>query len=213
MESNPLRPDGKDTVTTLNRGLLLEITTALETKLDDRQVVNDIGKLFVPDGTLEQLLDEKTVRHALLELPIFRSKLLGSTEEYAHKFCNQNPPFRKIFALLLSTGMSEVIIPFVDLGINDLALPMPDPRLPLSYEPLGSSNDRRVDDWNKWISLADSWLKRSCLNNIHVRQWCLLTPHFSRQDSIVHYTFSHNHVLPFLQNDFTSLNHSIYQTL
>ncbi|KAI0593286.1 kinase-like domain-containing protein [Biscogniauxia sp. FL1348] len=179
---------------------MLEVTTALETRLDNSQVVNEAGKLFIPDGTLEQILDENTVCRALSELSVFHDEVPGGPEQYARKICSPESPFRKILALLLLAGISDTIIIFVDLGINDLALPMPDPRLILSYDPSDSCNNKQEDNWNKWKLLAESWVKRSFLRNIYMRQWCLLAPSFSRQSSISHYEFTPDHILPFLQN-------------
>lgn len=208
MESTSLWPGDKNANVMPDRGVPLEIISALETNLNHCQSSNETGKLFVPDGTLEQILDENTVHRALLEIPGFRGELLGGAEEYARIICNEKHPFRKILALLLLTDMSDIIIPFVDLGIDDLALPIPDPRVLLSHELLGSCNVRDVDYCSKWRSLVHSKLKRSSLHHIYMRQWCLLAPRFVRRDSILHYTFTHDHVLPFLQTDFKSPGYS-----
>ncbi|OTA98248.1 hypothetical protein M426DRAFT_17593 [Hypoxylon sp. CI-4A] len=178
------------------------IIAALEAKLDDCQVVNEAGKLFIPDGTLERLLDEDTVHRALLELLSSRDALPINIRKYAHRICDQRFPFRKILGILLLTGTPEAIITFVDLGVNDLFLPMPDPRLLLSSEDHEPPTGGDADDYNTWRSVANPWVKRSHLRNIYATQWSLLAPRFNRQDTIHHYTFTQNHILPFLQGDF-----------
>ncbi|KAI2603724.1 kinase-like domain-containing protein [Hypoxylon sp. NC1633] len=189
----------------LDRGAPLDIITTLETRIDDCQLANETGQLFVPNGTLEGILEEETVRNALLELPAFQDGLEGGAEEYATRICSQIPHIRKILALLLLTDMFEAIVTFVELGINDLALPMPEPRLLDEHSSPCNENDS--DSWIKWKNLANSW-RRSHLRNLYARQWCLLAPHLTRQDSILHYKFTHNRILPFLQNDVTILDHS-----
>ncbi|KAI0849270.1 kinase-like domain-containing protein [Daldinia vernicosa] len=204
MEPSPLRPHDNNADIMFDHGHSLEIITTLQTRLDDCLLGNETGKQFIPDGTLERILDENTVGRVLSELSILRDKLPDGPKNYARKICGQNPPFRKILALLLLTDIPEAIVPFVDLGIDDLALPMPDPRILLSYELSGSCDDEDAAVWNEWNSLADSQLKRSDLRNIYVRQWCLLSPRFIRRDSIPHYIFTHDYILPFLQNGFDS---------
>ncbi|KAI0387448.1 kinase-like domain-containing protein [Hypomontagnella monticulosa] len=189
----------------LNRRLSSGIITTLETRLDDCQLANETGRLFIPNGMLEQILDQDTVHDVLSELSASLGELPRHAEDYARIICNQNQPFRKILALLLLTGIPEAIISFVDLDINDSALPMPDPKLVLSG---GSSSPyhprEETDGWRKLQSLEHSWITRSCLRNIYVRQWCLSAPRFDRIDTIPHYTFTHDRILPFLQYDLGS---------
>ncbi|KAI8957390.1 kinase-like domain-containing protein [Daldinia sp. FL1419] len=177
------------------------IIAALQTRLDDCLLNNESGKLFMPNGTLESLLDETTVAGALSELPVFRDKLLGNPEEYVRRICNREYPFRKIFALLLLTDIPEAIVQFVDRSIHDLTLPMPDPRLVISCKYSGTHDHGGSGDENKWKYLGNSQLSRSCLGNIYARQWCLLSPHFSRREEISHSIFTHDYILPFLRND------------
>lgn len=201
----PSWPSDMNANTTLDRGLPQGEIIELRIRLDNCQLRNDTGDFFVPNGTLEEILDEATVRDAFRDLPVFRAEPPNATEEYARKVCAQEAPSVKMLALLLLTDMHEAIKPCVDLGINDLALPMPDPRLNQSSNHSASSNIRNEDD--KWGSLFDSWPEH-CLRNIYITQWCLLAPRFSRQDSIAHYTFTHEQVLPFLRYDDKSSGHS-----
>ncbi|KAI0108200.1 kinase-like domain-containing protein [Daldinia grandis] len=204
MAPPPLQPYGGNTGITFNREVSLEIITALQMRLDDCLLANEAGKQFIPDGTLERILDENTVGRVFSELSILCGKLPGRPQEYARRICGQNPPFLKLLALLLLANIPEAIILLMDLGIDDLALPMPDPRTASSCESSGSYDDGDAGDGNEWNLLSISRLNISCLRNIYVRQWSLLSPHFIRRDSIPHYIFTHDYILPFLQNGLNS---------
>ncbi|KAK7754359.1 hypothetical protein SLS62_003652 [Diatrype stigma] len=201
----PSWPGSMNADTTFDHGGSVEKITTLKRRLHGCQLRNENGELFVPNGALEQILDEDTVRHAFMELPVFHGEPPDATERYASKVCAQEGPSRKILALLLLTDIPEAIKSFVDLGINDLVLPMPDPELDQSSKDLDSSNIRDEDD--KWRSLFELWPEH-CLRDIYITQWCLLAPSFKRDDSIAHYTFRHDHVLPFLQHDIETPDHS-----
>lgn len=183
----------------------LEIVRTLRGRLHACEIINEAGKSFIPDGILEHLLDENTVRSLLKQL-VSQGEPLINDEEYTPKLCNQNRPFRKILTILLLIELPCAIKAFMDLGIDDSALPMQDPERFLSCEHLEPSSD--ADSKSNWKLLAESGLNHANLHEIYRKQWCVLAPHFGERGSIPHYKLTQNDILPFLQIPLQSPSHS-----
>ncbi|ORX96895.1 hypothetical protein BCR34DRAFT_578285 [Clohesyomyces aquaticus] len=80
---------------------------------------------FIPRGTLEVILQPDLIRRVLEEsLP---SMPKPSLERCANEITGHAPPFLKIFALLVLSGATQRIGNFVDSGVDDSYLSMPDP--------------------------------------------------------------------------------------
>jgi hypothetical protein len=174
------------------------VVALLEDRLYDCQAKTEKGKFFIPEGILENILNHDTVRPALASsLPALAEN--GITR-YTREVCRQEPSFRKIFAILVLSDMIKSIVRFVDLGIDDSYLPMPDPR------PFGSHDSRRSTspftiemngehriEWDRVFKR-----RRSRSLNFFRSQWIVLSPVFLSINEIKHFSFSSDRILPFL---------------
>ncbi|KAI1075336.1 kinase-like domain-containing protein [Whalleya microplaca] len=171
-----------------------KVTADLEEQLYNCQLRNETGKLFIPEGELNRILDEDSVRQSLLQLSALYPDV--NVEAYTRQICSKELPFRKVLAILMLLDMVEKIVTFVQFGISDEFLPMPDPRRLLSGEPPGSDAER----WGKWKRLLES-LPKNLYRTFHVLQWCALAPVFVTHGQVKHYTFTPDDTLPFLVSE------------
>ncbi|KAH9994056.1 kinase-like domain-containing protein [Xylariaceae sp. FL0662B] len=171
-----------------------KVVTNLEEQLYNCQLRNEAGKFFIPEGELNRILNEDSVYQSLLQLsgqyPDF------DIEACTQQICSQQPSFRKIFAILTLLNLVENIVTFVRFGVNDDFLPMPDPRRLLLP---GKPSDADEKRWRAWKDLLES-LPKHLYRLFHVFQWCALAPVFDNQGQVKHYSFTPDHVLPFLEN-------------
>jgi hypothetical protein len=169
----------------------------LEEKLHSCQVQTEEGKFFIPRGTLEDALNLEAVRRAI------EDSLPGLTKDdaarYAKEICCQEPSFRKIFAVLVLSDMIDSIVRFMDLGVDDSYLPMPDPRssksydLPHSLGAIEKNHGGRRIEWDRIFKRR--WSRRL---NFFRSQWIVLSPVFRSANQIEHFSFNHEHIMPFL---------------
>lgn len=181
-----------------------QFVTLLEARLEDSQLRTEQGEFFIPNGTLEKILDQNTVCLAIQDsLPT-----LGPNEaaDYARVvrgrgcFPNAEKSFCKIFATLVLSGMNSSIRSFVDLGLNDSYLPMPDPRLASSSSSPDNTEKNATEHHSLWESLWKTW-SRSHLRIFFMSQWSVLAPVFNSVDRVNHFSFSQNYILPFIRKE------------
>jgi serine/threonine protein kinase len=168
---------------------------SLEESLYECQIQTEEGKFFISEGTLEHILDEDKIRSAIEgSLPALPK---DNVSRYAREICRPEQSFRRVFAILVLSDMIESIIRFVDLGIDDSCLPMPDPRL---FETNDSPRicTTRVPHI-EWDRVFKS--RRSRQLNFFRSQWTVLSPVFRSIDQVKHFSFSHEYILPFLSSN------------
>jgi hypothetical protein len=181
-----------------------QFVTLLEARLEDSQLRTEQGEFFIPKGTLEKILGQDTVCLAIQDsLPT-----LGPNEaaDYARVvrgrgcFPNAEKSFCKIFATLVLSGLISSIRSFVDLGLNDSYLPMPDPRLPRSSHSPDNTEKNAIERHSLWESLWKTW-SRSHLRIFFMSQWSILAPVFDSVNRVNNFSFSQNYILPFIRKE------------
>ncbi|KAI0873910.1 hypothetical protein GGS24DRAFT_461623 [Hypoxylon argillaceum] len=167
------------------------VLAAVVDNLTEEMVCNVTGKLFLPEGTLNRILDDDVMLQSLWELPQTPGR---TAEKIKHLF----PMCRRIFAILALSGLLRFFQILVDrLGVSDECLPMPDPEF-LSTPTLliGAGNPEHLE---KWKSAAGVFEKKLYTRIFFERQWCVLAPVFRSSNHIQHYSFSQHHILPFVR--------------
>jgi hypothetical protein len=166
--------------------------TDLENELYRCQVKNISGRTFIPEGTLERILDGTHIGQTVqvfLTSPLIRSQNSDGLQS-----C------KKIFVILVLADLLEFIEPVLNMiGIADSLLPMPDPQL-LSGELLHFIQEEEKSRWGIWKTVSEVFGRPSYVERFFFSQWRVLAPSFRGKDEVVHYSFTTNHILPFLPN-------------
>ncbi|KAI0113791.1 kinase-like domain-containing protein [Nemania sp. FL0031] len=159
--------------------------------LNEGMIYNVTGKLFLPEGTLNEVLDNDTMLRLLQEL------------QQRPNFTSGNIPYvssrwRKTFAILALSGLLRFFQTMIGkLGITDECLPMPEPEyLPSSTLIIGTGNAQHLE---KWESVTRLFGKKVLARVFFEKQWCVLAPVFRNRDQIQHYSLSQHHILPFFR--------------
>jgi serine/threonine protein kinase len=169
----------------------LPAVESFEESLFACQIKTEDGKFFIPEGTIDHL-DEDKIRSVIEESLSTLPK--DTASEYATRVCQPEQSFRKIFAVLVLSDMIENIVCFVNLGIDDSYLPMPDPR-PFDSNDFPSISTTRMPH-KKWNQVFNN--RRSRRLNFFRAQWTVLSPVFQSIDLVKHFSFSNDYILPFL---------------
>ncbi|KAI0530252.1 kinase-like domain-containing protein [Xylaria digitata] len=152
---------------------------SLRQRLYTSQVKTESGEHFIPDGVLEEIMDDESVYSALIALGW--SGLIDAPTAYEQVRHSS----LKIFAILVLTRSPDVIFQFIDIGINDSDLPY-----------LPDTEDSRAEQ-GKWSRLKDLWSEPDLDLLFFKNQWSVLAPRFVRGVD-ASYNFTHHHILPFL---------------
>ena len=172
---------------------ITQAITYLEMELYKRQVWNISGRTFIPEGTIEQILDEANIGQTLqvfLTSPLIQSQ--NSDELQSRK---------KIFVVLLLADLLKFIEPVYTIGIVDSLLPMPDPQR-LSGRLLRSiQNEEEEQHWEIWKTVSEVFGRPSYVERFFFAQWRVLAPVIRGKDTVPHYSFTPNHILPFLPSE------------
>lgn len=176
---------------------------SLEEKLEASQLRTEQGSFFIPRGVLEEILDEPTICRAIQDLfPALDPKEAAHCASVIRgqgAFPHNEKSFCKIFSILVLSNTVRSIRYFINLGLNDSYLPMPDPRLEGSSDSLHSIEEDVVDYRDRWESLWNMW-SRSNRRIFFMSQWTVMAPVFRSVDRVKHFSFSQNYILPFLKN-------------
>lgn len=136
---------------------------ALKEDLYDCQVETEQGNFFIPEGTLERIIKQDRVQSTIEEcLPDLTQ---DEALQYATKICQHEPSFRKIFAISVFSDMIESIVRFVDRGIDDSYLPMPDPRrsiTTINFKSIGILSSKEVVHVVYTFLGHNGWCYRPC---------------------------------------------------
>lgn len=170
----------------------------LKTKLLERAIVypRNTTRFFIPDGVLDELLDEASVASELPGLQYTQSvaekPTLGSESIYQriHGTKDVKQSFRRIFAILVLIEKADAILDFIENSIDDSRLPFFDKpaRTGLLYFTHGNTETSLSFTWHWNRSVSTSFLRK---------QWVFLAPTFeSTPENICHYRLSEDHVLP-----------------
>ncbi|KAI1196756.1 kinase-like domain-containing protein [Nemania serpens] len=179
------------------KGILVpkeNILDAVVDILNDKMVSNIAGRLFLPEGTLNQVLDEYVMSRLLRDL---LQPCISSAKTI------ENTPLllrcRKIFAILTLSGLLQFFQVMVnELSISDECLPMPDPDfLAGSALIIGNKNTEHLE---KWKLVANLFGRKVFVRMFFEKQWCALAPVFKVGNHIEHYSLSQNHILPFVRS-------------
>jgi hypothetical protein len=172
----------------------VSISQSLETELYKLQMRSIDGKYFIPDDSLGAVLGQRKIRAAL------RDTIPALTEDKIKHYADTIlRSFRKIFTILVLTDMTESIETFLEQGVDDSMLPMPDPR-PFLMQRISSnrsmqlSKDREL--FLKWDRIFGS--RQSHCVNFFRSQWSVSAPTFHSVDQVKHFSLTQNHILPFL---------------
>ncbi|KAI1179650.1 kinase-like domain-containing protein [Nemania sp. FL0916] len=168
------------------------IQNAIVDILDENMVSNIAGKLFLPEGTLDKILDQDIMTRVLRGLP----PSSGSGTESIRYFPNLSR-CRKIFAILASIGLIGFFETIVrKLEVNDECLPMPEPRFTpnLSW----ASMDNNSNQVKKWEMVAQEFGRKVHIRMFFEKQWSVLAPVFRRGSHIRNFSFTEQHILPFV---------------
>jgi serine/threonine protein kinase len=180
----------------------------LEEKFVECQLETEGGKFFIPRRPLEQILDEDTVRQALQD----SAPSLGPDDaaRCARRICapdrfrEQGASFRKIFTILVLSDMISSSLSFLEFGVDDSNLPMPNPKHFKLYSPDDAKEDNE-DRLQSWHSLVNR-LRPSQRHLFFMLQWSVMAPVFESVDRVTHFSFSYDCILPFLKQDRDTLD-------
>lgn len=170
----------------------------LKARILSRAIVYPIDptKFFIPDGVLDELLDEASVMTELSGLHHTRSVAadgaLVSKSTY-HRILGTRDgglSFKKIFAILVLIEKADTILDFTENSIDDS-------RLPLHSEP-GTKSLFYITNENTYGFLSFTWDWNWSVSSSFLRkQWAFLAPTFkSTPETICHHQLSEDHILP-----------------
>lgn len=175
----------------------------LKTRLLERAIVypRHTTRFFIPDGVLEELLDEASVTSELqglqysqsfAEEPTLRSE---SIYQRIHGAKDVRQSFTRIFAILILIEKADAILDFIENSIDDSRLPFfdKDARAGLLYCTHGDTETSLSFTWHWHRSVSTSFLRK---------QWVFLAPTFeSTPENICHYRLSEDAVLPIVYDE------------
>ncbi|KAI0810573.1 kinase-like domain-containing protein [Xylaria sp. FL0064] len=163
-----------------------DAVASLRQRLSDSFVKTENCKRFIPDGTLEEIMDEPSLYQALLALEGSRNLVGGDVQTIYQQV---RGPFLRIFAILVLLGSHDVIFSFLKVGIDDNRFPY------LGDAPNDVARGNSCGLQGKWALLKDSWSERG-LHLFFDMQWSVLAPRFERSVDVLDLTG--HHILPFL---------------
>ncbi|KAJ8117109.1 hypothetical protein OPT61_g1616 [Boeremia exigua] len=170
-----------------------------------RTVRNDLrnDQTFLPKGELVSLITPESVSK---EIKKERGDILTPTQikGFADAVCAETlvqhngkwktKSFRKIFALLVISEASSMILHFVDEDVSDLDLPLVPIEAPgiKGFCRKGSMVPLRCFEYRIWSPMK--------LHNFDDHQWKMLATYFSQGTGgeIMHYKLQEQHILPFV---------------
>lgn len=175
----------------------------LKTRLLERAIVypRHTTRFFIPDGVLDELLDEASVTseipglkytQSVAEEPTLRSE---SIYQRIHGTKDAKQSFKRIFAILILIEKADAILNFIENSIDDSRLPFFDKpaRAGLLYSTHGDTETSLSFTWHWHRSASSSFLRK---------QWVFLAPTFeSTPENICHYRLSQDHVLPIVYDE------------
>lgn len=168
--------------------------TYIEMELYRRQVRNISGRTFIPEGTIEKVLEEAIIGQTLrifLTSPPIRSQNLDELQSR-----------KKIFVILLLADLFKFFeLVLYRIGVVDSLLPMPDPQLLSGELPSSIQKEEEKEHWEKWKTVSERFGRPSYVERFFFAQWRVLAPSIRGKDKVLHYLFTPNHILPFLPSE------------
>jgi hypothetical protein len=159
-----------------------------------RQVRNISGRTFIPEGTIEKVLEEAIIGQTLrifLTSPPIRSQNLDELQSR-----------KKIFVILLLADLFKFFeLVLYRIGVVDSLLPMPDPQLLSGELPSSIQKEEEKEHWEKWKTVSERFGRPSYVERFFFAQWRVLAPSIRGKDKVLHYLFTPNHILPFLPSE------------
>jgi hypothetical protein len=152
---------------------------------------------FLPRGQLELLLNEESVFKELCSAITDMSE--KTLKIYAKKICQDQPSYRKIFAILVLVEMASKIIQIVDCEV------ISDSDLPLTKKSNGNPGSfvlRRRSNESQHLECFRGW-SRNNIWQFELWQWSMLAPFFARGDKIndvKHYQLRNRIIFPYTKD-------------
>ncbi|KAI0428510.1 kinase-like domain-containing protein [Xylaria sp. FL1042] len=165
-----------------------DVVASLQQRLFNSFVETESRNRFIPNGTLEEIMDEQSLYQVLLTLER-SSNPNRDCDDVQTIYQQVRSSSLKVFAILILLGSHDVISSFLKIGIDDNNLPYQSATSNALAEG-DSSGDR-----DKWVALKDLWSEAQLYLFFNM-QWSVLAPCFVRNVDVPNLT--RHHILPFL---------------